>query len=293
MNSFLKETYRQERGPAPFPFESYQSSLEKEYQALLESNPKERNLQKFFEANPSLVPGAWTPGVRSGHYPLHCALITQPRLPSFRFRQPDFMWISGHSGTWYPTLIEIESPRKKVFTKAGLPTAEFTAARNQLAQWRTWFNNATNVQQFIDAYGVPDDLRRSRTMQLHMILIYGRRKELDSNPALSQQRASLLPGHDEELVSFDRVFADSDLQHAITIQAMGSGRYCVVNIPPCFTTGPDLSERFIYIEGFDKVLAETASISEERREFLKCRIRYWREWASEPGSKFLGKRFRE
>ena len=293
LKSLFKETYQQKRGPTSTSFDDYQSSLEKAYNRLLDRNPSEPEVHRFFQENPCLVPGAWTPGSTSGHYPLHCALITQPRLPGFRSRQPDFMWISTHSGTWYPTLIEIESPRKKVFTKSGLPTSEFTEARNQLAQWRTWFNNPTNAQQFGEIYGIPPKFKHYKTMQLHMILIYGRREEFQLNPELSQHRASLLPGHDEELVSFDRIFVDKDLEHAITIRSMGSGRFRVVTVPPVFSTGPVLSERFIYINGFPEVLDNAKGISKARREFLKRRIPYWREWASNTGAKFIGERYWE
>ena len=106
-----------------------------EYRALLSSGPDERQVQAFFERYPALVPGGLTPGGSTGHYPLHCALITQPVLPGFHSRLPDLMWIATDSGTWYPTLIEIESPGKRLFTKRGVPTAAFTQARTQLAQW--------------------------------------------------------------------------------------------------------------------------------------------------------------
>ena len=38
-----------------------------------------------------------------------------------------------------------------------------------------------------------------------MILIYGRRSEFEGKPKLELQRGSLLPGQDEELMSFDRL----------------------------------------------------------------------------------------
>lgn len=133
--------------------------------------------RSFLERHPSLVPGARTPGSPSGHFPLHCALITQPRLPGFHSRVPDFMWIAVDSGTWYPTLIEIESPDKKLFTRDGQQTAKFSQAKNQLDRWHSWFCNPTNVQQFIELYGIPSSWCNLLNRQLHMILIYGRRAE--------------------------------------------------------------------------------------------------------------------
>jgi hypothetical protein len=127
------------------------------------------------------------------------------------------MWIASHSASWFPTVIEIERPGKKVFTQSNTPSAEFTQARHQLTQWRTWFDSSANVQQFIESYGIPSELLATRTRHLHMMLIYGRREEFEGDPERSKQRSSLLPGTDEELMSFDRLSADADLEAAITV----------------------------------------------------------------------------
>lgn len=293
MGNLLKPTYVQEIGPKCIDFEQYESIRNDQYQKLISKNPNERELQSFLEKNPSIVPGAWTPGSKSGHYPIHCALISQPKLPGFKYRQPDFMWIARHSGAWFPTLIEIEKPGKKVFTKKGIPSSDFTQAQNQLAQWRTWFNNPSNVQQFIDSYGIPLKWRTYINMHLYMILIYGRRNEFDDNFELSKQRSSLLPGFDEELMSFDRLSFDKELEHAITIKAVGSGKFKVIYIPPIFRVGPILAERFCHIDGFDEALEKATEISKKRKEFLKRRILYWREWVKNNTCRMVGPHFWE
>ena len=226
-----------------------------------------------------LLPGAWTPGTKSGHPPLLCAAISQPLLPGLNARIPDFMWISTHSQMWYPTLIEIERPSKKVFTTKGVPSADFTHARNQLAQWRTWFSSPENVQQFIKSYGIPDWMRNTRQMKLHMILVYGRREEVRDAPELSRQRASLLTGSDEELMSFDRLAPDGELRDAITVRAADPGKYEAVCVPPLFRLGPTLADRLLAIDGFERALRTTPLISDPRRDFLTSRIPYWRDWA--------------
>jgi hypothetical protein len=292
-DSSFKVAYKQEKGPAGLSFADYAFRLEHDYTQLIEADPSESDVQDFLEKNPSLVPGAWTPGTHSGHYPLHCALITQPLLPGLRSRRPDFMWIATHSQTWFPTLIEIESPKKRIFLKSGSPTSAFTEARNQLAQWRTWFNDTANVRQFTNSYGIPAEYERFRTRRLHMILIYGKRTEFESDPELSKQRASLLPGHDEELMSFDRLAIDQSLADAITIRAVGYGRYRVVGLPPVFSTGPLLADRLLYIDGFSDAIAASQDISKERGVFLQKRVAYWRQWASDAGSRFIGKHYRE
>lgn len=227
-----------------------------------------------------LLPGAWTPGTKSGHYPLHCAAVAQPKLPGLKSKISDFMWISSHSLTWYPTLIEIEKPSKRIFTASGVPSAEFTQARNQLAEWRTWFSKPENVQQFISSYGIPDNLRSGRQMQLHMILIYGRREEFQNSPMRSEHRGSLLNGDDEELMSFDRLAPDRDLNEAITIRAIGSGQFEAVYIPQSFRLGPRLADRLNAITNWEDAFKQTPLISEDRRKFLISRIPYWQAWAS-------------
>ena len=276
--SMLEKAYEMEPGPPPPNAEDYVASCQDEWVRLLASAPEEREVQTFLEKNPILLPGAWTPGTKSGHYPLHCAAISQPVLPGLKAKVPDFMWVSQHSLTWYPTLIEIEKPSKRIFTAKGIPSAEFTQARNQLAEWRTWFSKPENVQQLIASYGISDSFRFGRQMQLHMILVYGRREEFQGSAQLSEQRGSLLTGADEELMSFDRLAPDKDLFQAITVRATGNGRYQAIQIPPLFCLGPRLADRLLAIDGIQDALERDPLIEDARRKFLITRIRYWYDW---------------
>ena len=277
----LTKTYKIQKGPNALDLRKYVVLRNKEYKKLLDSSKSERDIHYFFERNPSFVPGAWTPGTKSSHYPLHCALITQPKLIDLRTKIPDFMWISTHSGGWYPTLIEIENPSKKIFTKKGEPTANFSQARNQLEKWKTWFNNSSNLSRFIEMYQIPDYMVRWRQMKLHMILIYGRRAEFGSDPEKSKERMSLISSSDYELMSYDRLSCDSDLEDAITIKLNKSGRYEAVAIPPIFKLRPALADRLIYIDGIDSALNKTIGISSRRRTFLKKRLLYWQDWSKQ------------
>jgi hypothetical protein len=75
-------------------------------------------------------------------------IIAQAPLPSYNHRVPDFLWLSRDSDTDQPVLIEIEAPSKKWFTKAGAPTAGFTQALNQIAEWKSWFSIGRNLDAF-------------------------------------------------------------------------------------------------------------------------------------------------
>jgi hypothetical protein len=130
-------------------------------------------------------------------------------------------------------------------------------------------------------------------MKLHMILAYGRRKEFENKPPLSQQRASLMTAPDEELMSYDRLDLDKDLEPAITVRAMGSGRYKVCWLPLTFSVSPGLADRLLHIDGFGEALDANPEIGPERRAFLKDRIAYWKEWAGRPGGKLMETGYRE
>ncbi|MEE8261137.1 MAG: Shedu anti-phage system protein SduA domain-containing protein [Gammaproteobacteria bacterium] len=266
-------------------FKRYAARVKGEFRALLSSEPKEDLVHAFLERHPALVPGALTPSGTSGHYPLHCALITKPVLPGFHSHEPDFMWIASHSGTWFPTLIEIERPSKRLFTKSGQPRAEFTQARTQLAQWRSWFQSPTNVQQFMDLYGLPPEWREFRSSRLHMILIYGRREEFATSPRISKLRSSLMPSADEELMSFDRLKMDPNLEAVITVRVSGDARFHAVWVPQTFGTSAAIAESLLSIDGLTDAMDQNEQISEARRAFLKDRIKYWREWSVRPGIK--------
>jgi hypothetical protein len=102
------------------------------------------------------------------------------------------MWIAAHSFTWYPTLIEIEDSTKKLLIKNGRQTAKFSEAKNQLDRWHSWFDNPTNVHQFIELYGIPSSRRSHTNWKLYMILVYGRRSEFNNHPEISKLRSTAL-----------------------------------------------------------------------------------------------------
>ncbi|MYC34260.1 MAG: DUF4263 domain-containing protein [Chloroflexi bacterium] len=287
--SRLSITYETVPGPARMSNDEYVAMCNQRYKELLERNTEECEVQNFLESYPSLVPGHSTPGARSGHMPLHCSLITQPKLHGLDDYIPDFMWVSTHSGAWFPTLIEIEKPGKKIFKQDGTPSAEFNHARNQLNQWRSWFKDPTNQLQFIRSYGIPDYML-ARTMQPHMILIYGRRSEFENDDRLTQQRGTLLSGADEELMSFDALQVDEFLTQAFTVKGTGRGRYRAVTVPPVFSTGPNRAERLLYIDGVSDAIDNNPHISEDRKTFLKTRITYWKGWASASKSRVISHR---
>jgi hypothetical protein len=285
-------TYEQEKGPEVPDFKLYAGRIMSEFAELLADDPTENAVQHFLEQNPCMVPGAWTPGSPSGHGPLYGALITQPPLHGFHSRIPDFMWLSTHSGAWYPAMIEIERPSKRVFTNAGIPSADFSQARNQFNQWKTWLDEPANVQLLIDQYGVASAIRSFRPMELHFILVFGRRAEFESSAQLSKQRGKLL-SLPEELLSFDRLDADPKLRNAVTVKAIGGGRFEVVAVPETFSLSPSNAADLLVFDGLVDAIRLNSRISKERANFLEKRIEYWKHWAQYGRNCVRGREFDE
>jgi len=279
----FEQTYSIQRGPSALSMNDYVKLATDEYQRILGEASTESPMQRFFEANPIFVPGAATPGVGSGHDPMHCALITQPELTGLKSRRPDFLWISAHSGAWFPTFIEIESPDKRVFRQDGIPNADFTQARNQLDQWRVWLEDPLNQAKFIREYGIGETYTRHRVMRPHYVLAYGRRAEFEGNPTLSRHRGMLMGRDDMDLMSYDRLKPTRVLGDAITVRAIGEGRYRVHGVMPTITLGPNHACRLPHLEGLKDAIRAESRISQERREFLASRVDYWTDWAKAGG----------
>jgi Domain of unknown function (DUF4263) len=276
----FERTYLQRRGPKVPSFQAYAKRIKRDFKLLLASTPDERAMQDFLETNPCMVPGSKTPGGSTGHWPLHLALIARPPLHGFGGRIPDFMWLSKHSGAFYPAMIEIERPDKLIFTPGkGIPSADFNQARHQLVQWRVWLDEPANSIAFMDHYGVGSRVRLFCEMGRHFILVYGRRSEFARKPALSRTRGSLLTG-DEELMSFDRLAPESDMRFAVTVTAAGSGQFKVIAVPETFALSP-ANARFLpnYI-GLADAIEQNPNISRHRCAFLRERIDYWVNWVA-------------
>lgn len=159
----LEQTYEIIRdAPAPMSWEKYAKESYEEYQSLLQNYGDDESVfQRFFEQNPSFVPGAFELSTPSGHYPFTQSLIAEPELCGGLFdRIPDFIWLAQDSLSFTPVLIEIEKPNKKTFTKAGTQTADLTQAFGQTVEWQAILNNPVNVLQFYECFKIPDWVRQ-------------------------------------------------------------------------------------------------------------------------------------
>ncbi len=105
---------------------------EKEFATIIDAAESERPIQKFLEDHPHVL----IEHLGGGHGRW---VIPQKRLGSEFV--PDFV-IGEDSSVgyeWY--LVELESPRSEMFTRAGHPTVELNHAINQIISWRSWLTS--------------------------------------------------------------------------------------------------------------------------------------------------------
>lgn len=244
-----------------------------EYKDLLKRDgKKESSFQEFFEKNPSFLPGAYGVFGESGHIPYNNSLITQPELHGLNLYKPDFLWIARDSLNVYPVFIEIETPEKKWFTKAGVPTAEFTQAQNQLSEWKSWYSNPVHQNIFYQYYGIQEEIECGKTVSPQYVLIFGSRKEFEGNKELNRRRAQLAR-EGEVYMTFDRLSPNIKARNAITCNVRNN-QYIAKYISPTFRLGPAISEVLSTITNKEEAVSNS-EIENNRKKFLLNRLPYW------------------
>ena len=144
-------------------------------------------------------------------------------------------------------------------------------------------NTTANLQEFVVDYGIPDIYTRYQTLQPHFVLTYGRHREVEDRPDLSNKLSDLSPGPDEELLSYDQLSPDVELSQAITVKVTASGEYEALHVLPTLTLSPLLADRLLSITGMEDAIGGCWQMPPERRECLVSRLEYWREWARQEG----------
>lgn len=275
--------------PPPMTWDAYKSHIQLVWPALLDDSTKqddESAFQKFLERHPCLLPNSYTHFQR-GARPLAGGVFTQPELPGFRAKRPDFMLMSVDSGAVVVLLIEIEAPGKPWSTVAGTQSSKLVQARDQLAQWKTWFREPTNQLQFHDLYRLDSKLMRSRQLEVRYVLVYGRREELVSKPAFAKKRSEIA-GEDEIIMTYDRLHPSRRISDIPTLKHNRKGaedQFEVVSVPPTLWLGPDTAREYATWLNMRGAVESNRLISDERRSFLLRRLDYWDDWIRRPPSR--------
>lgn len=284
----LERTYQIERAPEPsMAWDNYERIVLAEWRDILDRHDvSEGVVQTFLEKHPCMVPGALqVSGSQSGHYPWLCSLISQPPLPSYDRRFPDFMWIAVNSDTEAPLLIEIESPTKRWFTSSGTQTSHLTQALDQIVQWKAWFSIPHNVEAFKAFYGLNREAWYRRRFRPAYMLIYGRRKEANASPQSIQKRGFLVGDPDVSIITYDRLRPDRNCDQTVCVKATADQSFVVKSVPPTLEWSPALAKERASLQAFPVAINANKYISPARKAFLIRRCEYWNEWGKreQPG----------
>lgn len=267
------------QAPPAMAWREYEQLVLAGWEALLASSPTEKAVQQFLEVHPCMVPGPSAAIGYAGHGVEPPGLITQPTLPAFTSRIPDFLWIGRNSAAVFPILIEIESPGKRWFTAHGAASAQLTQALGQIHEWKAWFADHHNVASFLKYYGVET---HARPLLPRYILVHGRRSEFETNKALVAKRAAMETS-DIVLMTYDRLVPDRNAVDVMTVKLKADG-YHALFAPPTLELGPNVAEGLARIAGKQDAVLGSPYFTDERRAFMVERLTYWDNWV-QTGSK--------
>lgn len=275
------------QAPPAMAWREYEQLVLARWGELLASSPAEKAVQQFLEVHPCMVPGPTAAIGYAGHGVDPPALITQPALPAFTSRIPDFLWIGRNSAAVFPILIEIEAPGKAWFTASGSASAQLTQALGQIHEWKAWFADHHNVASFLKYYDVET---HGRPLLPRYILVHGRRSEFDANKALVAKRAAM-ETPDIVLMTYDRLAPDRNADDVMTVKLKADG-YHAIFAPPTLELGPNVAEGLARIVGKQDAVLVSPYFTDERRTFMLERLAYWDNWVrtSSKGIRNLGHR---
>lgn len=266
-------------GPAPMAWADYVRSVLADYQALLSASPLEAEMQRFFEHNPALVPGAFPSAMGHGAFP--DALISQPALSGIGDRRPDFMWIARNSAVVQPVLIEIESPGKRWLAGKGRdarPSADLTQALNQLRQWEQWLEKPANQEVLLETYGVPADWRRTRALRPQYWLIYGRREE---NPAEIGKLRDYYGQRGLNVHAYDNLRRPNEwCRDYLTVRSRSGGIYTAMCVPPTATWVAGSPQSWRAVKDRENAVRAAPQLSDDRKRYLIEQLPAWDAWAA-------------
>lgn len=268
--------------PQAIPRDAYDKAVEAEWTTFLnEANPRDEALfQHFLERHPTLLPGPYgTPWGRY-HGPIHDAVFSQPELPGFRAKRPDFLLFEQDSATVYAVLIEIEAPAKPWCTRAGGPSSALTKAIDQIRDWKAWFSDPVNVLAFRKLYNLDEDIDDRRLVQ-HYVLIYGRREEANRIQTFAGKRHDLAAA-DEFFMTYDRLEPNGGADLTVRLDRSGPDtKLRVISVVPTITLNRDGAIWFSTLEGSEEAIRSCAMISDTRKEFLLERLHFARSYSRE------------
>lgn len=267
-------------GPKKLDWKTYKLKAQAEYKSLLaKADATEDDMQLFFERNPCFIPGAFGELTQTSHAPLFGALFSQPILPGFKSKVPDFMWIAKNSDYMVPVLIEIEKPSKKYFNSDLSTTAHFNQAQGQIVEWKAWFDNPENHSVFAKTYDFFESpTYQGRAIKPIYILIYGRASEIDSRE--KREKKGVLARNSEHIMTFDRLAPASNMETLVCVKRKTTGIE-LITYPPYSPITPNMALDFLHFKKTKKAVTNNPLMDSTRADFIFKRFTYWDSWSSD------------
>lgn len=252
------------------------------WRSLLDGEPEEGEVQKFLELHPSMIPGGSGDIGPGGHHGSEMtAVFREPTLKGAgRSFEPDFMWVTRSTSLITPILIEIEKPSKRWYQeKSQRPTAELRDALDQLADWRSWFNEDENSSIFRSEF-LFEDSYDDRPIEPQFVLIYGRQSEFEqggghTDPgALRHKRDSQRrPG--ESFMTFDSLRPRYDHANSMTLTMTAKGPKPFA-FSPMYGTDTYTGADALRLGEPAEALQRSVMITPERKQYLADRWQHWK-----------------
>ncbi len=270
--------------PRAQEWDAYAEMVRAAWAAALDAED-EATVQRCLEQHPCLLPlyGSNTAGGGGHHGHWMDVVVTQPPLPGYQSRVPDFLWVERDSGSVTVVCVELERPNKFWFNVDGSQTSDLTQALGQIGDWRDWFqtNRSSN---FFDAFQIPRQWS-SRVFRQRYVLLYGRAREFESEVGsrhgaegdrLNRIRQQLNSQPDLKVNTLDSLVPNKSHSSTITVKRTNK-RLAAVAVPPTFETGQQVLQLARHVERLSDAIGKIESVSAERRDYLIERLGFWRE----------------
>ncbi len=175
------------------------SDFLKEWEDLLANCNNESDVQRFIERHPFILPGLWD----YHHGPIWDVIVSQ--FPLGADYVADFAFLTSNSGILQYTFVEIESPKKPIFTQRGSISDKFRKGLQQIQDWYVWAqrNHSLLAEMFSEL------LEGEQFPFPHSKFYYvcGRRSDVYRTPKHRQRWESFIKTLDKdiEVMTYDRL----------------------------------------------------------------------------------------
>jgi hypothetical protein len=188
--------------------------LKKEFLKLMEAPHIEQVYQNFLEHHTQFIPREFVQ-----NHGIHFDLVFR-KIHLSNDYSPDFFYMSKSSADWNLVLIEIEKPHSKYFKNGSNDFhPDFVASYEQITQWRAWFENDSNYQNFIN--GTLGAIRKPMSdnkCHLKYVLVHGRREEFSEN-SVRRNKIKAMERDDFKILSYDSLLEAIDRKYPLYVCA--------------------------------------------------------------------------